>query len=354
MTPNSSYLPVLELTRGEVTESVHFGAIAVVDSFGKLFAFYADPNISSFLRSSAKPFQALPFIEDNGHIRWRLTKREIAILCASHTGTDDHFAVLTSIQAKVGISQNDLLCGVHPPVDTETQAALLARGEKPTQNRHNCSGKHSGMLAYAKSLDASIENYIDFDHPIQKRILETFSQMCDVDPNEVSKGVDGCSAPVFAIPLQKAAFGYAQLCDPSRLSPQRANACRTITDAMVSNPDMVCGPGKFDTRLMEVTAGKIVSKGGAEGYQQIGIMPGVIYPGSPGMGIATKISDGDLKGRARPAVILEILRQLGAITPDELEALSDFGPSFPVINWRGIVVGEAIPVFKLNPYRSLV
>ena len=267
-------------------------------------------------------------------------------MCASHTGTDDHFNVLTRIQAKINVTQEDLLCGIHPPVDAPTHDALLARGETPTPNRHNCSGKHSGMLAYAKLIDASIENYIELGHPIQKRIIQVFSEMCDVGVDEIALGIDGCSAPVFAIPLQKAAYGYARLCDPFELPERRASACRVITDSMMSNPDMVSGPGQFDTRIMEATRGKIVSKGGAEGFQQVGIMPDVIEPGSPGFGIAIKISDGDARNRVRPAVTLEILRQLGAITDYDLTELSDFGPRFPVKNWRKIIVGEAYPVFS--------
>jgi L-asparaginase II len=345
--PEYPFLPVLELTRGEAVESVHFGALAIMNSLGELVASHGDPNATSFLRSSAKPFQALPFIENGGHIHWNFSKREISIMCASHTGTAEHFNVLSSMQAKINVTQDDLLCGIHPPVDAPTREALLARGEAPTPNRHNCSGKHSGMLAHARLINAPIENYIAHEHPVQRRIIQAFSEMCDVGLDEISIGIDGCSTPVFAIPLQKAAFGYARLCDPHELPHQRASACQIITDAMMSHPEMVSGPGKFDTRLMDTTRGKIISKGGAEGYQQIGIMPDVIEPGSPGLGIAIKISDGDVRSRARPAIALEILRQLGAITANELKELSEFGPRFPIENWRKIIVGEAYPVISL-------
>jgi len=342
-----TYLPVLELTRGEAIESVHYGAFAIVTSLGELVGSHGDPNTTSFLRSSAKPFQALPFIENGGHVHWKFSKREIAIMCASHTGTDEHFNVLSSMQAKIRVTQDDLLCGIHPPTDTATNEALQARGEIPTPNRHNCSGKHTGMLAYARLIKAPIENYIDLNHPVQKKIIKTFGEMCDVGEDDIAFGIDGCSAPVFAISLQKAAYGYARLCDPRQLPDRRAVACRIITDAMMSYAEMVSGPGMFDTRLMETTRGKIVSKGGAEGYQQIGIMPGVIAPDSPGLGIALKISDGDPKNRARPAVALEILHKLGAITDQELEELSEFGPIFTVKNWRKIIVGDAYPVISL-------
>ena len=343
-----SYLPVLELRRGGTVESVHFGAFAVVNSHGELVASLGDPNLVTFLRSSAKPFQALPFIESGGHEHWNLTPREIAIMCASHTGTNEHVSVLQEMQAKIGVTQADLLCGIHAPIDAPTREALRERGEEPTPNRHNCSGKHTGMLAHARLFDFPIADYINPEHPVQKRILQTFSEMCDVKPEEVVVGIDGCSAPVFAIPLWNAALGYARLCDPAGLAPDRAAACRTITNAMTTHPRMVSGPGRFDTRLMAAANGKIVSKGGAEGYQQIGVLPGAMAPYSPGLGIAIKISDGDAKGRARSTVVLELLRQLGALTPQELEELADFGPTFEIRNYRKWLVGEAYPVFAME------
>jgi len=341
----NSFLPIFELNRGDVSESVHFGSFAIVNSLGDLVESYGDPNTFTFLRSSAKPFQTMPFIENDEYKQWDLTQSEIAIMCASHTGTDDHFNVLSSIQSKINVTQDDLLCGIHPSTDASTRQAMLDRGEQPSPNRHNCSGKHTGMLAQALSINAPIENYIDFNHPIQKRILQSFSEVSGVEMGKIIIGLDGCSAPVFAIPLRNAALAYARLCDPRNLQTKRASACRTITRAMVSHPDMVSGLGTFDTRLMEISKGKIVSKGGAEGIQQIGIMPDVIKPGSPGGGIILKISDGDGVGRARPAVSLEILRRLGALTSNELDALSDLGPTFPVKNWRGFTVGKAFPLF---------
>ncbi len=342
-----AYTPLVVLTRGSIVESVHYGAFAIVDSEGNLIASGGDPLATTYLRSSAKPLQALPFIENKGHRHWGLTDQEIAIMCASHTGTDAHVQVLAQFQAKTGVSETDLLCGVHPPIDEATRTRLLKNGQPPTPNRHNCSGKHSQMLAFCRLTHQPLENYIDPHHPVQRQIRDTFCEMCGLDSEGVVVGMDGCSAPVFAVPLQNAALGYARLCDPRSLPLERAAACQTITSAMTSHPEMVSGPGKFDTCLMAVAGGKIISKGGAEGYQQIGILPGGIQPGSPGVGIAIKISDGDARGRARPAVALEILRQLGALTSTDLDQLADFGPRFPVRNWRDIVVGEGYPLVTL-------
>ena len=145
----AGFEPLVELTRGGIVESVHLGALAAVDSEGKLLAAYGNPDRVSFPRSSMKPLQALPFVEDGGPEHFGLTEEELAILCASHHGTDEHVRVLRSIHAKVGLQELDLQCGVHWPPDKATVLAMRERGEEPTPYRHNCSGKHSGMLAQA-------------------------------------------------------------------------------------------------------------------------------------------------------------------------------------------------------------
>lgn len=342
------YQPLVQITRGTIVESIHFGAFAVVDVHGNLLASHGDPYTVTYLRSSAKPFQALPFIERQGHEVYHLSPSEIALACASHSGTDEHVAVVRSLQGKAGISEKDLLCGVHPVEHPPTAEAMRQRGEQPTPNRHNCSGKHSAMLAFARMLGLPKEDYIHPDHPIQRQILQTFAEMCNLPVEQVVVGIDGCSAPNFAVPLYHAALAFARLCDPQTgqvQPPERARACQVITAAMTAHPDMVAGPGRFDTRLMQTASGRVLAKGGAEGYQAIGLLPGALGPGSAALGIAIKISDGDHASRARSAVALEILRQLGALSPSELEALADFGPRKPVYNWRKIVVGEIRPCF---------
>jgi L-asparaginase II len=351
------YQPIFELTRGNIVESIHFGAVAVVDSSGRLLAWYGDPKIVTYMRSSAKPLQALSFIEHGGDQAFHLTSKEIAILCASHEGTDEHVEVIKAIQDKVGVQESDLLCGTHPLSHIPTVEAMRARGETLTPNRNNCSGKHTGMLAYARMRGLPIADYINPEHPIQKTILETISEMCGMDPGQVEIGKDGCSAPNFAIPLSNAALGFARLCDPRSLSQERAAACRRITSAMIANPAMVDGAGRFDTSIMEICSKRIIAKAGAEGYMALGVLAGALGAESPGIGIAFKIADGDLavrdangntRNRVRPAVALEILRQLGYINEKDLEALADFGPVRPVTNARKIVVGESHPAFLLK------
>lgn len=346
--PTLAYQPIFELTRGKIVESVHFGAYAVVDAHGTLLASAGDPYLITFLRSSAKPFQALPFIEQDGHQYFGFTPQEIALMCASHSGTDEHVETVRAMQAKIDVGVQDLLCGMHDPIHQPTRDAMLLRGEMTSPYRHNCSGKHTGMLAHARLRGAPIGNYLDLDHPVQQSILHTFAEMCSVPAQQVEVGIDGCSAPNFAIPLYNAAWGFARLCDPSDLESKRADACRVITHAMMAHPEMVAGPERFDTLLMQVAAGKVISKGGAEGYQALGVMPGVLSPDAPGIGIAIKISDGDNTDRARSSVALALLKTLGVLDERDLERLAAFGPVRQLYNYRKLHTGESHPLLSAS------
>jgi L-asparaginase II len=357
----SSYQPIFELSRGNIVESVHFGAIAAVDSSGNLIAWHGDPKLVTYTRSSAKPLQAIPFLENGGMSFYGLSLKEVALLCASHSGTDEHVEVVRSIQAKTGIQENELLCGVHAPYSRATAEAMRGRGEKPTPNRHNCSGKHTGMLAFSRMMGYPMMpdgmSYIDINHPAQQMILKTIAEISDLSPEDIQVGIDGCSAPNFALPLQNMALAFSRICDPRGLPGKRADACHLISKAMLSYPDMIGGPDNFDTDLMQSAQGRVICKGGAEGFQAFGIMPGAITPDSPGIGVAFKISDGDLKGHnrpagdptghVRPAVTIEILHQLGVLDGPSVEKLAIYGPEFPVENWRHLKVGWASPCFKL-------
>jgi L-asparaginase II len=349
--------PLFEATRGDVVESVHFGSIAVVDTNGKLISSYGDPQAVAFLRSSAKPFQVLPFVEGGGVEYYGFTPRELSIACASHEGSDLHVQTVEGIQKKVGLEETSLQCGIHMPGDVDAFKSLIVNNNAPTPNRNNCSGKHTAMLAHAKMRALPLENYLDLNHPVQQEILAAFAAMSQVPVGAIRLGIDGCSAPNFAIPLYNAALAMARLCDPRGLSTERASACRKITSAMTTHPEMVSAYGEFDEQLMRAGDGKIVCKRGAEGYQIIGILHGVLHADAPGVGIALKVSDGDPSrtaldlthsNRVRPAVALEILRQLGVLSSTQQQVLAAFGPLKPIKNHRGIVTGEARPVFKLS------
>ena len=357
--------PLLELTRGKMVESKHYGSIAVVDSTGKLLNSYGDPNRVAFLRSSAKPFQALPFVEQGGVEHYGFTPADLAISCASHETGQLHLDLVHSLQVKVGIQEQHLQCGPHLPSDANKLREVILQNIKPTPNFNNCSGKHTMMLAFAKMRSLPLETYLDLEHPIQIDILNTLSEMCMIDKTKIQLGIDGCSAINFAMPLFNAAFGMARLCDPFELSESRASACKKITSAMLAHPEMISNYGEFDCELMKAGAGKVVTKQGAEGFQIIGVMPNLINESDAltgeavskrGIGIAFKVVDGDRSemndnlessSRVRPAVTLEILRQLNVLNESELKSLSKFGPEKVLKNYAGLVTGESKPVFEL-------
>ena len=349
--------PLFEVTRGQIVESVHYGSIAVVDSKGKLIASYGDPQTVAFLRSSAKPFQVLPFVERGGVEYFQFTPRELSLACASHEGSDMHVQAVTALQQKTSVEESNLQCGAHMPGDVSELKSLIVHNQPPRTNHNNCSGKHTAMLAHAKMRGLPLENYLDINHPIQQDILAAFAEMCQLTVNQVQLGIDGCSAPNFAVPLYNAAYAFARLCDPDELGDTRASACRKITSAMTGFPEMVSGYGEFDEQLMRVGEGKIVCKRGAEGYQIVGVLPGALGPDSPGVGMTVKVSDGDASrlgsglestNRVRPAVVVEILRQLGVLSSKQEQALAAFGPEKPILNHRGLVTGTSRPVFKLQ------
>ena len=344
------------VTRGRVVESIHYGSIAVVDSNGKLIASQGDPQTVAFLRSSAKPFQVLPFVERGGLEYFGFTAAELALACASHEGSDMHVQAVLQLQRKIGIEECDLQCGTHMPGDVDELKSLIVHNEQPRTNHNNCSGKHTAMLAHAKMRGLPLENYLEVNNPIQQDILGSFAEMCRLPAEEVERGIDGCSAPNFAVPLFNAALAFARMCDPRDLTEARASACRKITSAMTSHSEMISGYGEFDEQLMKAGKGGIVCKRGAEGFQIIGLLPGVLGADSAGVGIAVKVSDGDASrlgsglestNRVRPAVTLEILRQLGALSSEQEHALAEFGPEKPIKNHRGIVTGSSYPVFKI-------
>lgn len=348
MQTEPGYLPIFQTTRGGTVECVYHGAVAVIDPQGQLIAHHGNPATVTFLRSSAKPFQALPLLEMGGWDKFQLTPQELALICSSHSGTKEHLQVLHTLQQKIGLSETDLKCGTHPPLHVPSQRMLRDSGQAPSPNHHNCSGKHTGMLAQAVLLHADMESYLEPDHPVQQQIRGTVLEICTLEASQLKLGTDGCSVPTFAMPLKNAALGWARLVDPAEFTSPRRSSCGQITSAMTDHPYYVAGPGRLDTLLMEITDGKITSKGGAEAFQALGIRPGVRNDHASALGIALKISDGDKGKQVKDAVVIEVLRQLNLLDDDQLEALHEFGPEYPVFNQRSLEVGRGRPCFKLT------
>jgi L-asparaginase II len=327
----SSPSPTLlaEVTRGPAVESRHFGHVVVVNSAGEVLFAAGDPDRPIFPRSSLKPLQALAGIARGTAEAFDFTPAEIAVTCASHAAEPRHRSAVAGILRKIGASEADLRCGPHPVGHLPTRDELIRAGRQPTPIYSNCSGKHSGMLALARALEAPLAGYWEGDHPVQREIQRILAEACGTDLGSLRWGIDGCGVPTYLMPLRQLALGFARLADPTRLSPGDAEAARKITAAMTAEPWMVSGEEGFDSHLMHGLPGVVVSKGGAEGCEAVGLL-------GRGIGIAMKAEDGS--NRAVPPVILSLIRRFAEVEslPESLEARRT-----PVVrNTRDEVVGE--------------
>jgi L-asparaginase II len=338
--------PLVEVTRGGITESRHRGHVVAVEPEGNVIAYLGGPETLTYLRSSAKPIQAIPLIVSGAADRFGFTEKEIALACASHSGEPIHVEVAGSMLKKIGLGPEALKCGTHEPFSLEVTRQLREKGEEPNVLQNNCSGKHAGMLALALHLGAPIETYDRADNPVQLAIGEVISQFSGVAMEDIAVGVDGCGVPVFGVTVKAMALIYARLvAPPSEFDQKTRSACARIVSAMTKHPELIGGTSdRLDTELMKAAKGRLVSKVGAEGVYTVGVLPSKEWP--RGFGLAVKIEDGD-DHRARPTVVIESLRQLGILADESLEAVARYA-FFPVRNRRGDVVGEVTAEFKLN------
>ncbi len=330
---------LVDVTRGGRVESEHRGALAVVNANGKLIAHVGDVDLVSYLRSSAKPFQLLPLVESGAADRFGFTDAELAVMAGSHSGEPRHVAAVQSILNKIGLSEDALQCGVHVPFNADSAKALRAAGREPTAVYNNCSGKHASMLAQAVDRSLSTQDYLDPQHPVQVTIRQRLAELGGIMFNEIDVGVDGCSAPCFAMPLHAAALAFARLADAAAGAGEEGLG--HVARVMMEYPEMVAGEERLDTDLMRAAPQRVVSKGGAEGYHGIGI----VVKDSPALGVAIKIADGDGKRGGNP-VVIEVLRQLGVLDDAALAQLKSYH-TWPITNHRGLEVGEVRANFRL-------
>ncbi|MEX2202140.1 MAG: asparaginase [Dongiaceae bacterium] len=321
---------LVEVTRGDAVESRHRAAVAVSDALGRILRQWGDIERPVYARSSLKPLQALPLIETGAAERFALGDAEIALACASHSAEERHVETVRAWLAKIGCSESDLECGPQPPLHDQAAMALIAAAESNAAIYNNCSGKHTGFLSTAVHKGEKTKGYIGLDHPVQQRILGTLEQMTGLDLGRAPKGIDGCGIPVIGMPLGHTAMAMAKLADPDTLPDGRAAAARRIVAAMIAEPFMVGGSGRFGTRLMMALGNRVALKGGAEGFY-VAILP------QHGLGIAIKCDDG--AGRAAEIAMAMTLCDLGVVTEAEQKELVDL-LSPPVMNRAGLEVGR--------------
>ncbi len=317
--------PVLiELTRGPLVESVHTGALAIARSNGELVVSIGDVKRPVFPRSAVKAFQCLPMIETGAADRFEFGDREIALCCASHSGTEAHATLAASMLARAKLDQSALGCGAHEPMQEAAARALAASGAKPTALHNNCSGKHAGMCACAVHNKEDPAGYWHPDHPVQQRIVKVLREFTGEELGADVRGIDGCSAPNWAIPPAGLARAFAAFITAEGSGKAHRAAAERITKAAWAAPGMVAGPGRLDTVVMEKVPGRVFMKTGAEGVY-CGAIPHL------GLGFTVKIDDG--AKRASEAVITALLNRL-------IPETKGIGDPSKFKNCSGIEVGE--------------
>jgi L-asparaginase II len=323
--------------RNNVVESIHRVAVALVDSSGKLLYSTGDPNFITFLRSSAKPFQAVPVVESGTAEAFGFTQKEIAIISGSHNGERKHVRTVQGILKKIGLNKNHLQCGAHVP-HYYTATGITPPRKKFSPLEHNCSGKHAGMLALCVYKGWNLKNYLDPKHPVQKLDLKTISELCEYPKEKIGIGIENCGASTFALPLKNMAIGFAKLRSFKSKSQITSQSLQVVADSMWKYPDMVSGRRRLDYELAIPSKGNILSKGGAEALHCSVIL-------DKGYGLAVKIMDGSARAIA-PASI-EVYKQLGVLSKKQLKEIADFY-SPPVYNHRKKKVGFLRAEFKLK------
>lgn len=318
-------VPMVELWRGGLFESSHSGH-AVIWGPGGIIQSWGDPAAVIFPRSSCKMIQALPLVESGAADDVGLTDRHLALSCASHQGDALHVDMTRRWLADLGLAQDDLRCGAHEPYGRVERDRLIAAGEQPCQLHNNCSGKHCGFLTASQAMKAGPE-YVEIDHPLQRAIRQATEEV--VGETVAGYGIDGCSAPNFAVSIGGLARAMAAFAAARAGGDARARAMHRLTQAMATHPELVAGEGRACTELMRAMDNKVAIKTGAEAVF-VAIVPELQ------IGVALKITDGGT--RASEAAITSLLTRLGVLDANHPMAQKRL-PAVQ-INCRGLAVGE--------------
>ena len=329
---------LVNVSRDPVIENIHRGDIAVVNGDGKTIAYLGDPDKFTYMRSAAKPFQACAVVESGAMDYFGLTERELAVMCGSHYGEEFHVMAVLSILFKIGLDERYLQCGESYSLNGKITMEYAKKGIEKKSVFHNCSGKHSGMLAIALKEGFDAHTYMDIANPVQQKILDLIADFTEMDKESIKIGIDGCGVPVHAMPIKNMAKAYMKLANPSHVEEKHAAAIKKIAMAMTGYPEMIAGTNSFDSELMRVTRGKLIAKLGADGVYCVGAA-------RKDIGIAVKIEDGNV--RVLSPVVLETLKQLELINDEELTELKHFYIK-DIKNSQGDKIGEIRPEFRLR------
>jgi L-asparaginase len=284
----------VRLLREGIIESRHVVQAAVSDHRGRVLSVAGNAETATFARSALKPFQALAVTSTGTIERYGLSDRDLAIITSSHQGSIEQVRQVFNIMWRVDLETTTLQCPIPPG--------------RRSPLEYNCSGKHAGMLAVCQQRHWPLNNYLDKKHPVQQLILGKVAELLRMPAAEFIGVHDDCGAPTYLMQVGQMAFLYALLGSSNNLDMER------IVRAMNHHPVMVAGEGEFDTEIMRLAPGELISKSGAEGVQCISRL-------GEGMGLALKVTDGSK--RAKYAAAIHLLQQMGWINPSVAQSLGD-------------------------------
>ena len=325
---------VVEVKRSIFVESAHLVDAVVVDVNGKIAAKYGACESLIFPRSAIKMIQALSFVESGAVESFDLSDKHIAISCASHLGETMHTKLVQEWLEKIQLQENFLECGSHFPYDESARNELIRKEQVPHAIHNNCSGKHCGMLTTALQLKESPRGYSQYDHPIQKRLRKILSELAGQNYEKIPWGVDGCSIPTYALPLESIAKSMTALLPGAKVSSERAHAAARILKSIQAEPLLISGTKGLCSQIIKISKGRVIAKTGAEGVFT------ALIP-EQGLSIALKVHDGAT--RASESAIVHLLHSLGGLTEAEVLSLKITTGAI-LKNWSGLAVGEIVCV----------
>lgn len=328
----------VEVTRGTMVESVHRGAMAIMQADGTVHAAIGACDHVVYPRSAIKLLQALPLMESGAADAYAFSTEALSLAGASHNGEDIHADKALAMLQAAGLTADDLECGAQAPKYVEDHIALAKAGRAPTALHNNCSGKHAGMLAFARHSGLPTAHYIEKDHPVQRAVKQAVEDMLGIALSEDSCGTDGCSIPTWGAPLRAFASAFAKVSTGNGLPPERASACARLLQAAMAAPYMVAGKNRACTAIMQALPGRVFAKVGAEGVY-CAALPEL------GLGLALKVDDGAF--RAAECMLATALGALLPLSETEKQALSQY--ETPVLqNWNKRTVGGIRPSAALR------
>lgn len=322
--------PLVFATRADSIETVQGGHFVAVEAeTGAVVHQAGMPELPAFPRSSAKLIQGLPLVESGAADAFALSDVHLALACASHFGEPGHVAVVQSWLQHIDCTAEDLVCGPDWPLHPEARLEAIRAGTPKASTIHNCSGKHSGFLTLCRHQGWSVEGYDDPNHPSQRLYARNLLALSGAAEADVQWGIDGCALPTPALPLIDMARALSRYSRPD-LATARGQAQTRLLDAIAAHPWYIAGTGHFSVALARETKGRIVAKGGADGYYAVVVR-------DKGWGLALKTLDG--VSDIQDAALFAVLKRLALLSEDETRLLEPVALK-PILNSRGVTVGQ--------------